>query len=213
MGWIYLLICIIAAVRLYKSAFFVFSIIITIINFWAFGVMYNFKDTPEQGPDYAAITNFISTIIGIGLLILSFTSLNKQSTSSYSETIKHYNLEIKLNPIKADNYYFRGSAEESLKDYSDAIKDFNLAIELNPKHALAYLARAGISSALKNYAEALDDLNNAIKFDPKLAEAYYARGITKNNLGDISGAIEDLNQSGNLGYKDAFEAIKLIKNR
>jgi len=73
-GLISLIICIVAASRVYSKSIMIFwiAIIVAIANFWSFGVMYNFRDNPNMAPDFWTRVNMITTFIGIGVLIFSF---------------------------------------------------------------------------------------------------------------------------------------------
>ena len=41
-------------------------------NFWSFGVMSNYQGEPMMVSNFWTVTNMLTTLIGIGLLILSF---------------------------------------------------------------------------------------------------------------------------------------------
>lgn len=72
MGWINVLICVIAMFRLRGTNLFIPALIIAIVSFWSFGVMWNYKDKPMLAPNYATTINMIVTFCGIGFLIYSF---------------------------------------------------------------------------------------------------------------------------------------------
>lgn len=72
-GLISLIICIVAASRVYSegSVIFYISIIVALLNFWSFGVMYNFRDNPIMAPNFWTKINMITTFASIGFLIFS----------------------------------------------------------------------------------------------------------------------------------------------
>lgn len=73
-GLISLIICVAAALRFYSknSMIFWIAVIVVVVNFWSFGVMYNFKDSPQSAPNFWTTINMITTFIGLGLIIFSF---------------------------------------------------------------------------------------------------------------------------------------------
>jgi len=90
----------------------------------------------------------------------------------------------------------------------EAINDYNKAIELNPKHSKAYYNRGLAKGELKDYRGAIQDFNKAIELNPNYAKAYYNRGIAKILLGQEDNGCLDLSKAGELGYAEAYEAIK-----
>jgi intracellular septation protein A len=76
MGLILVAICFFAAYRLYHihpgSILSIIATIITILNFWAWGVMMNYKQDPHNVPEGWVTVSSITTIIGLILLIVSF---------------------------------------------------------------------------------------------------------------------------------------------
>ena len=88
-----------------------------------------------------------------------------------------------------------------------------LFILLIPFLALAQTAEEyfnkGTTKAEKgDYRGAIQDYNKAIEFKPKYFEAYYNRGIAKIQLGQKDSGCLDLSKAGELGYMDAYDAIK-----
>jgi len=63
-------------------------------------------------------------------------------------------------------------------------------------------------SGLKDYKGAIQDLNKAIELNPKFADAYINRGIAKITSGQKDDGCLDLSKAGELGYAEAYEAIK-----
>jgi len=133
----------------------------------------------------------------------------KTSLKDYKGAIEDYNKAIELDPNYALAYYKRGAAKRRLgqKDFKGAIQDFSKAIELNPNYAGAYYNRGNTKYELKDYKGAIQDFSKAIELNPH-AGAYYNRGIAKIESGQKDNGCLDLSKAGELGYVEAYEAIK-----
>ncbi|MGM9693736.1 MAG: tetratricopeptide repeat protein [Alloprevotella sp.] len=60
--------------------------------------------------------------------------------------------------------------------------------------------------------EAMECFSKAIEKDPDLAEAYYNRGLLRLQSGDRTGAGEDFSRAGQLGIRQAYSQMKLMKS-
>jgi Flp pilus assembly protein TadD len=61
---------------------------------------------------------------------------------------------------------------------------------------------------LKDYQGAILDFTKAIQLDSKDSGSYYNRGVAKSMLKQKASACLDYSKAGELGYADAYEAIK-----
>ena len=86
--------------------------------------------------------------------------------------------------------------------------DYNKVIALNPKYAPAYFNRGVSKGKLLDYNGAIADYTKAIEINPTDGQFYYHRGLAKGCLKDKNGGCWDLSKAGELGYKEAYEAIK-----
>ena len=59
-----------------------------------------------------------------------------------------------------------------------------------------------------DYRGAIADFSNAIEINPQSAEAYMLRGISKIFLNRIDSRCLDFSRAGELGYGEAYEAIR-----
>jgi len=195
------------------------------------GTIADLTKTVELDPKYAQaymIRGIVKTILeDYKGAIADYTKaikINEQDTTVYllrgmgkvklhdfKGAIKDYTKALELDPKYKEAYYNSGNAKDSLQDYNGAIVDYTKAIELEPNHKYAYvtyISRAKAKGALHDYKGSIEDLNKAIEITPKYAEAYYIRGLAKLMLNQIDSGCLDLSKAGELGNKDAYEAIK-----
>lgn len=119
---------------------------------------------------------------------------------------------IQLNPKNSDAYLLRGDNKNTLEDYRGAITDYTIFIERIPKYFPAYLSRGLSKNSLEDYRGAISDYSRVIEINPEYGDAYYLRGRTKIYLNDKNSGCLDLSRAGELGNKDAYDAIKKYCN-
>jgi hypothetical protein len=78
MGWITLLICIIATLKMFQvsSGMGSFALIVSIVNLWSLGIMHNYADGDRirSGYERFIVTlNLLTGLIGLILLIVGFS--------------------------------------------------------------------------------------------------------------------------------------------
>lgn len=61
-----------AALRLAGTGLFILAALSSVASFWSWGVLMNFRETPELAPNWASSVNLLSLLMGIVLTILSF---------------------------------------------------------------------------------------------------------------------------------------------
>ena len=71
-----------------------------------------------------------------------------------------------------------------------------------------YFKHANEMVHLKDFRGAIAEYSKAIEIDPKYAEAYNNRGLAKMKLDQKDSGCLDLKKARELGYEDAYEAIK-----
>ena len=64
------------------------------------------------------------------------------------------------------------------------------------------------SDGLGDHKGAIQDYNKAIELNPNYALAYGLRGLSKIKLGQKDSGCLDLSKAGELGFMDAYDAIK-----
>lgn len=85
---------------------------------------------------------------------------------------------------------------------------FSLTFTGYSQTAKEYYNRGLAKEELKDYSDAIADYSTAIEIDPKYAITYYFRGLAKLKLGQKDSGCLDFSKAGELGYSDAYEAIK-----
>lgn len=147
----------------------------------------------------------------------------KANLQDFMGAIADYNkvLEIKDNDANYHNdrnngiYSNRGVAKYNLQDYRGAIDDFSKAI-LIWDNAADRIYRANAKFQIEDFYGVVSDCDFIIedslfnrrfsKYDKN--DAYYWRGLAKIELGRKESGCLDLSKAGELGLKEAYDAIK-----
>ncbi len=154
---------------------------------------------------------------------------------NYNKAFTDFNLSVKLDGNNLLSYFGRANARLKLREllnefepetptlagnstsianityaehsYDEIIKDYNRVIELDPDFPFAYFNRAYVLIMNDDFQGGIKDLTRAIELKPDFAEAYFNRGLINIYLQNISSGCEDLSQAGELGLKEAYNAI------
>ena len=102
--------------------------------------------------------------------------IDKLSKKDYKGAIEKFNMAIRVSPVDADAYAFRGQAKSMLMQYKDALPDFNKALELQPDYAEVLDMRGVCKAELGDMAGACEDWKLSFQngYNPafKLLEKY-----------------------------------------
>jgi tetratricopeptide (TPR) repeat protein len=161
-----------------------------------------------------------------------------EELGNHFESIQYYNRVIELKKLEKNNpftedlsklYYCRAESKMKLFDYRGAIKDYQFAISVHsnerpmPRLLTLYNSIGRARLLLEDNQNALIDLYKGIKLskdetitfqdgeetsDQELGESYYLIGNAKFKINNIEGACKAWSKSGELGYADAYNAIK-----
>ena len=66
--------------------------------------------------------------------------------------------------------------------------------------------------ALKDYRGAIEDFTKAVELNSEDSEAFMNRGMARITIGQKESGCLDLSKSGELGYSEAYRAIKEFCN-
>lgn len=142
---------------------------------------------------------------------------------SYVEAMSDISKAIILNSQDDYSYSLRADIKIALLDYRGAIEDLKLAIDIAQKDPLLinalpiekeyisdWISTIGTCKAnLNDFQGAVDEYNNAIKWNPNHSYSFYSRGKVLIRLGEKDRGCLDLSKAGELGYKEAYIAIKM----
>ena len=138
-----------------------------------------------------------------------FLYLNRATTRAemidFISSIDHSYQSITLDSDPAKRLHGGGQRSYS---YDEAIEDINKAIKLYPDFAYSYYNRANLYAISNMLPEAYDDYTRAIELNPSFGEAYYNRGLVQIFMKDTRKGCLDLSKAGELGVKNAYEALK-----
>ena len=113
----------------------------------------------------------------------------------FADALKEFDKAIKLDPNRADAWFYAGMAKERMGMHEAAIKNFDEVIRLDEKLAAAWHRRGMAKRRLKRYEEAIDDYGKAIKLDEEFVVAWFNRGFAKERLNRYEDAITDYDEA------------------
>ncbi len=117
--------------------------------------------------------------------------MQKGAENKFEEALEHFNEAIKLNPIYAEAFLYRGISFNELGKYDKAITDLTICIELDPKFSdQAHYFRGIAKFETGNYPGAIQDYTTAIQLNPDFV-AFYRRGQANMNLNEYARALQD----------------------
>ena len=138
--------------------------------------------------------------------------ISKANLQDHKGAIADYDKAIEIDPAYATAYLNKGVSIASLEDYQGAIAEYNKVISIRPDYAEAYYNRAYVKAELKDYMGAIADYTKALEISPDFAIAYFKRGEAKIRLGQKSSGCYDFSKAGELGFAQAYDAIKRYCN-
>ncbi|MFN6039838.1 MAG: tetratricopeptide repeat protein [Bacteroidota bacterium] len=132
----------------------------------------------------------------------------KKSNNEQQNAMIDFNKAIQIDAKNGGAYLERGRLKFTLGDDRGAILDYDNAIKINPNDAMSLYFRSISKTRTNDLNGALSDINKCIAVEPQMADAYYTRGWIKIELKNIKGACADFSKAGELGYSEAYNAIK-----
>lgn len=137
----------------------------------------------------------------------------KFQNKDYSGALDDYNKVLAIDSDYATVWYNRGVCKSILGNPFEAIQDFNRCIAIDSTHYIAYYNRANAKYDLHDYLGAIDDFTHAIALRPADADIYYNRALAHLHLDQSTAACRDFSKAGELGSRDAYEAIDDFCNK
>lgn len=147
----------------------------------------------------------------------------------YKKAIQYYTYALIKNDSFFKNDYLihgdRGITKFKAQDYFGAISDLTITIDWltdildkndsdkTKNYLLVFLTTRGRSYLLlKEYNKAIEDFSLGISLNPYLPENYFLRGIAYISINKKEQGCNDLSKAGELGYEQAYRAIKELCN-
>lgn len=131
-----------------------------------------------------------SRLITFGLLTFSINVLPLHAIEfSISPFISQ-----SIEPLTAEDYFYRGFAFYENENYERAIADFTQALKIE-EDVVVYYYRGYSYLQLNQYQKSLADANRGMQLDPKDPDFYYLRAINYWILDKNIDAISDLQQA------------------
>ena len=168
----------------------------------------------ERGVTQSLIKQYTNAVSTLSSAIAAnpsnpFLYINRSTTRAemidFISSIDNSYQRITIDSDPANRLLNRGSRTYN---YDDAIEDINKAIKLYPTFAYSYYNRANLNAISNKFPEAYDDYTKAIELNPNFGEAYYNRGLVQIFMKDTRKGCLDLSKAGELGIKNAYEALK-----
>jgi tetratricopeptide (TPR) repeat protein len=132
----------------------------------------------------------------------SLNALSLYFNKDLKGSVEAFDNAIRINPAKAEYYYYRNLVKYAQDDYPGALKDCNKAIKKRFGYKKAIVRRGVTEYQCGLFTKALEDLNGIISIDPLCGEAFFFRGIIKTTTGYKKEGMVDLLKGQNLGYRD-----------
>tara|TARA_R110002110_G_scaffold383245_2_gene594585 strand:+ start:19057 stop:20817 length:1761 start_codon:yes stop_codon:yes gene_type:complete len=138
-------------------------------------------------------------------------SLLLADEENYPEATKAINIAIKINPSKAEYYFFLAEIKEVQKKYYLAEMAYKECVKRNKKHYLAH-AKLGQTLELQNKLKpAIKHYLHAVKINPKYASALFHLGLLHMKINDRITALVYFHKALELEPKDISTLLNLGK--
>jgi protein O-mannosyl-transferase len=146
-------------------------------------------------------------IMAIGIVVAaSLTTLAHERLATFDSSYILWNDAVKLaerdnikTPMRARQYYNRGTASLAAKHPQDALADFDRALTFSHKYLQIYQSRGIALMQLGRYPEARASLDQALAINPNFTQALLTRSVICSKLGDQACADRDSKKACELG--------------
>jgi tetratricopeptide (TPR) repeat protein len=107
------------------------------------------------------------------------------NSGQFDQALKDLSECIRLNPNRADVYYWRSLTYSALHQNDQAMGDLDAAIRLDPHSAIVFLNRGLIYSNQGKHEAAIADFDQALKLDAGLSEARQNRDFCVQEMAKV----------------------------
>ena len=130
-------------------------------------------------------------------------------TGDFQGAIEDLDIDVSNNPQKYESWFNRGVARLAMDDNRGAIDDFDRALLVNDWIHNAATLKGFALFQMDDFQGALSTFQTVLHKGPHNRIAMFGKSLTKLALGDKCG-YADLVKAGELGFKKAFEIIKIV---
>jgi protein O-mannosyl-transferase len=212
-GLFFLILCIVIAVRLFRSyrlaSFGILFFFLTLSFEWSIipipEVLYEHRlYLPMAGFSIFLITSLYYLLGGknpkamltiVVILITAYSILTYVRNNVWKNDLTLWDDTVHKSPHKARPYSNRGLAYQNQGNFNRALLDFNKAIEIDPGYTIVYYNRGLAYQNQGKLDQAIAEYDKTIEINPSYAEAYNNRGLAYQNKGDLKQAIADYDRT------------------
>jgi tetratricopeptide (TPR) repeat protein len=163
------------------------------------------------------VVYFILAIIILFLVISIFLfskprkqlnlGIKNYNEGNYESAIGYFDSSIKLNPINANAYMYRGYCNAALGNNKAAVTDYTAGMAKKKPTADDYLNRGALKDLIEDYDGAIEDFTQATYLNESDSDAYYNRGLSNSKKGLIQTAILDWRIAAAFGNERAIKKL------
>ncbi len=143
---------------------------------------------------------------------LTYEGYQQTKSRNYAKAVNLFNQGIRLDPQKADNYYYRAKAQIDSGRFAGVETDLKKAIKLAPDEFTYYLLMDYVLAKKKRWDEIISYWDRYIARNPDHGRAYVERGGTYYHKGDIHSAVKNAKIAADLGNIEGKEAYEKFKH-
>lgn len=167
----------------------------------------------------AFVSALIAGVFLLSILMTGIGTVTYQNTSTYEDTIKTLEENLKKNPKDfntlvslGNNYMSLGDSQKTdpqklnltISSYTKAAEYYGKALEINDKDVAVRTDRAITLYYSGKVDEAIKEVTKAIEISPNFAQAHFNYGIFLNSKQEFKKAVEELKLAKKLEPKGSF---------
>jgi tetratricopeptide (TPR) repeat protein len=128
----------------------------------------------------------------------------EQQTAHHTpEALARFDRALKLDPERAETYYWRGRVYAETRRREEAQRDFETAIRLNPRYFEAHQDLDALYAQAGRWSDIVEMWTRFLREQPNHADAHLERAGALRRKGDMAQALDDLKTACHLGNDKA----------